>query len=205
MWNKHLDKTLKNMFFKRSQHDPCVYYKRTDKIFQVLAVVVDDIILASSTQSAADEFSASLKQSYTITDLGLPSRLVGLNIKVQSDRLSLDQNQFVKDLAAKFKQSSCKPVPSPKALGQVPECTSPLLPPKNNYLSLVGSLLWASISRPDIAVAVSIACSKSIAPTKADLAAAIRILRYLLHTQHQTDIPTFPKFKWSTSPIECLC
>ena len=65
-----------------------------------------------------------------------------------------------------------------------PEGASPLLPPGNLYLSLVGSLLWASISRPDIAVAVSIACSKAISPTKADLSAAIRILRYLLHTSH---------------------
>lgn len=111
-----------------------MYYKRTDKVFQVLAVVVDDIILASSSQSATDEFATSLKRTYAITDLGLPSRLVSLNIKVHSDRLTLDQNQFVKDLAAKFKQSSCKPVPSPKALGQVPECTSPLLPPGNRYL-----------------------------------------------------------------------
>ena len=48
----------------------------------------------------------------------------------------------------------------------------------------MGSLLWASLTRPDIAVAISIACSKSTCPTKADLAAAIRILRYLLHTPH---------------------
>ena len=41
-----------------------------------------------------------------------------------------------------------------------------------------------SLKRPDIAVAVSITYTKSVRPTKADLAAALRILRYLLHTPH---------------------
>ena len=59
-----------------------------------------------------------------------------------------------------------------------------LLQPGHRYLSLVGSLLWASVTRPDIAVAVGIACTQSKSPTKADLVRAIRILRYLLHTPH---------------------
>ena len=38
------------------------------------------------------------------------------------------------------------------------------------------------ITRPDVATAVVIACSKSAKPTQADWNAAIRILRYLLHS-----------------------
>ena len=182
MWNKHLNTTLQKLGFIRSQLDPCVYFKRNAGIFLILAVVVDDIILAATTKQATDEFASQLRKIYTITDLGTPTRLVGLNISISADRLTLDQNQFVKDLAERFKQSKCKPVSSPAAPGDVPHGASPLLPPGNQYLSLVGSLLWASISRPDVAVAVSIACSKAISPTKADLNAAIRILRYLFHT-----------------------
>ena len=68
------------------------------------------------------------------------------------------------------------------ALGEVPDGASPLLPPGHEYLSLIGSLLWTSLTRPDVAVAVSIVCSRSANPTKADLAKAMRILRYLLRT-----------------------
>ena len=39
-----------------------------------------------------------------------------------------------------------------------------------------------TVTRPDIAVAVSLVCSKSVNPTKADWNAAIRVLRYLLAT-----------------------
>ena len=166
MWNRHLNNTLCKFGFTRCQLDPCVYFKNDTATSLVLAVVVDDIILAGSTRQATDVFASQLQSVYTITDLGAPTRLVGLNISVQPDKITLDQNQFVKDLAARFKQSNCKSVTSPAAPGDVPEGASPLLLPNNQYLSLVGSLLWASISRPDIAVAVSIACSKAVSQLK---------------------------------------
>ena len=110
--------------------------------------------------------------------------MMGLAITKTAKGLTVHQNQFIKDMALRYGQDQCKPVKSPIACGDVPAGASPLLPPGHNYLSLVGSLLWATITRPDVAVAVSKACSRSINPTKADKAAAVRILRYLLHTPH---------------------
>ena len=85
---------------------------------------------------------------------------------------------------------------TPATLGEVVlEGASPLLPPGHKYLSLVGSLLWVSLTRPDVHVIVAISrvCARSARPTKADLASALRILRYLLHTP---DI----KFTFARSP-----
>ena len=50
------------------------------------------------------------------------------------------------------------------------------------YLSLVDSLLWVTITRPDVAAAVGRACRHSKAPTFAHWRAVIRILRHLLAT-----------------------
>ena len=183
-WNKHLHNTLTRLGFKRNTYDPCIYQLQSQQGIIVLAVVVDDILVASSALSLINKFESDMKQVYQLTSLGVPKRLVGLNITMTEDGLTIDQEQFVKDIAADFKQSDCKPVSSPASLGDVPLGASPALPPNNRYLSLVGSLLWASLTRPDIAVAISLACSKSVHPTKADMAAAIRILRYLLHTPH---------------------
>ena len=184
-WNRHLHATLTKLRYQRTPFDPCVYHRHDgDGNFIFLAVVVDDIIAAATSSSKLDEFYTQMSAVYNFKDLGEPKRLVGLNIQKLPNGLALDQNQFVKDIAKDFKQLDSKPVATPIALGEVPDGASPLLPQGHRYLSLVGSLLWASLTRPDIAVAISIACSKSIRPTKADLAAAIRILRYLLHTPH---------------------
>ena len=137
-----------------------------------------------SCPSLLDNFELSMRKVHQLTSLGSPKKLVGLSINASEDGLTLDQNQFIKDTAREFKQLNCKNITTPVALGDVPAGQSPLLPPGHRYLSLVGSLLWASVTRPDIAVAVGISCTKSKSPTKADLARAIRILRYLLHTPH---------------------
>lgn len=183
-WNRHLHQTLTKLKFYRSKFDPCVYVQRTTAGIVILAVVVDDIIAAASNPILLDNFEQSMRKTYQLTSLGSPKKLVGLSINTSDDGLTLDQNQFIKDTAREFKQLNCKNITTPVALGDVPAGQSPLLPPGHRYLSLVGSLLWASVTRPDIAVAVGIACTKSKSPTKADLARAIRILRYLLHTPH---------------------
>ena len=165
MFNRHLHQTLANLHFKRSKFDPCVYVQRQAAGIVFLAVVVDDIIAASNAESLLHAFEVSMRSVYQLTSLGVPTKLVGLNIQVNASGLTLDQVQFVKDMARDFKQTKCKPVATPIAPGDIPPGQSPLLPPGHRYLSLVGSLLWASMTRPDIAVAVGIACTKSKAPT----------------------------------------
>ena len=93
---------------------------------------------------------------YQLTSLGIPRRLVGLNIiHIVSD----------------FKQTDYKAVNSSTGFGDVPLESSPALAHGHRYLSLVGSLLWDSLTRHDIAVGVSLVCSRSTCPTKVDLAA----------------------------------
>ena len=176
--------TLVGLGFKRSTFDPCVYFRRNAQGLLILAVVVDDILAASTSQALVDQFDREMRAVYDLTSFEQPKRIVGLNIQTTPHGLTIDQVQFAKDMTIPFKQQDCKPVSTPVALGDVPHGASPLLPSNNHYLSLVGSLLWASLTRPDIAMAVSLACSRSVNPTKADLAAVIRILRYLLHTPH---------------------
>ena len=147
-----------------------------------IAVVVDDIIAAATHLQTLRWLADCLRATYKITELGEPAYLVGLSISRDHSAITVHQNQFVRDLAATFKQTKCNAVPTPAVPGDVTSGQSPQLPPGHLYLSLIGSLLWCTISRPDIAVAVAIACSKSIRPTEADWKAALRILRYLLHT-----------------------
>ena len=50
LWNRHLHRTLTSFGFQRSKHDPCVYFRRrSGGLLTVLAIVVDDILCASSS------------------------------------------------------------------------------------------------------------------------------------------------------------
>jgi hypothetical protein len=60
---------------------------------------------------------------------------------------------------------------------------SPLLPNAKIFRSLVGSLMYALITRPDVAAAVSMVARYLAKPRVAYMQAAQRILRYLHHTR----------------------
>ena len=127
-------------------------------------------------------------------NLGTPALMVGININVSSSAITLDQAHYIRQVAKTFGQLAAAPVTCPASnhgcLGPpaAADTTSstPLDTSTCPYLSLVGCLLWITITRPDVAVAVSRACQHSRAPTTAHWRAAIRILRYLRTTSHFT-------------------
>ena len=89
------------------------------------------------------------------------------------------------DIATKFGQIDCKPVSTP-ADSQTHLHTltgDPLDSAKYNFLSLIGSLMWATLTRPDISAAVSRVAQFTAAPIWAHWKAGIRILRYLIHSR----------------------
>ena len=92
LFNRHLDGTLKSFGFLRSKHDPCVYFKRGESTeFIIIAIVVDDMLCAASSQELIASFRANLTAVYNITDLGPPARLVGININLSPNRIELNQ------------------------------------------------------------------------------------------------------------------
>ena len=63
-WNQALDAQLKLMGFKRSTSDPCIYYTSTTDDLFILAVYVDDILLAGKSQQAIAQVKADLGKRF---------------------------------------------------------------------------------------------------------------------------------------------
>src|SRR5689334_15799573 len=80
--------------------------------------------------------------------------------------------------------SDCRPVGSPaEAEGLTASAEDGPGPDATEYISLVGSLLYAAmVTRPDIAFAVQRLSRKLQAPTAGDWVAGKRVLRYLAGT-----------------------
>jgi len=57
-WNQALDSQLKSMGFKQSVSDPCIYTSNTDGLL-ILAVYVDDILLAGELERKLEEVKAN--------------------------------------------------------------------------------------------------------------------------------------------------
>ena len=186
LFNQHLTAVIGSLGYSQSRSDPCVFHKQRGHYISILAIVVDDILHIASSQGIIDDFARSMDATYKMKHLGVPQFMVGIKIDMSSSCIRLSQEQFIVQAAIKFGQQDAAPVHTPAhpsgCLSLASVGDSPRLDPAvHPYLSLVGTLLWITITRPDVQVAVSRACSFTQGATMAHWRAALRILRYL-HT-----------------------
>ena len=200
LFNLHLRKVLQRLGYVQSQSDPCLFYLRRGSDLSVLAIVVDDILQVTTSRSLVEEFNRGMDATYKTKHLGTPQFMIGIKVSLSTSGIHLSQESYIRDIARRFGQLKSSPAPTPaNATGCLSVTTgnndsAPLNTKTHPYMSLIGCILWATITRPDIATAVSRACQRSKAPTMADWRAAMRILRYLLATaSHGLMYPLAPR------------
>jgi hypothetical protein len=193
IWNQNLDDFLLNILkFQRTRADPCVYHFKQGDSLIILGVHVDDILLAHNDENLCQTIIVQFVQKWNITDLGQPSRLLGMQVTRETDTgaIVLSQREYIEKLLTKFHMTNCKPVSTPHQAGFY--LTSKMSPTNEDesqdmrkvpYAELVGSLNWLSTNtRPDIATSVGTLCRFIANPGRQHWNAALRVLRYLSGT-----------------------
>ncbi|GKV53384.1 hypothetical protein SLEP1_g59915, partial [Rubroshorea leprosula] len=93
--------------------------------------------------------------------------------------LFLSQAQYIRDLLDKFGMAEAKPISSPMAIAALQLHQGLKLSDPSSYRSLVGSLQYLNLTRPDITFAVNRLSQFLHAPSDVHMQVAKRILRYL--------------------------
>ena len=187
LFNAHLDKNLKLLGFLQSSFDPCLYFRITQTSTSYLAVVVDDLLLATNKASYASTFEHGLGQAYSLKSLGIPKYMVGMQLDYPIGKITVCQTRYIQDVAKRFNMKDTPRVTTPACpslkLTKIGERTneSPRVD-STKYRSLVGALMYAVMTRPDISAPVSICARFLSEPRLVHRTAALRILSYLLHT-----------------------
>lgn len=189
-WYKLLDQFLRDKRYRRSDVDPCIYVKG-DKDLIMIALYVDDLIIASKSEKLMKETKQDLFDRFEMKDLGRLHYCLGIEMVWRNDgTCSLNQSKYIENVLERFSMKDCKPVStpinsgtkltkemSPKTKEEISEMS--LIP----YRSAVGSLIYlVTGTRPDIAVAVGEVAKFSNNPGKQHWMAVKRILRYLKET-----------------------
>jgi hypothetical protein len=78
-WNTKLNTKLQKIGFERLQSDPCVYIRKMNGI-EIITVWVDDLLLFTKAKVTMDNLKRELGNLFEITNLGKPSKLVGIEI-----------------------------------------------------------------------------------------------------------------------------
>ncbi|RVW13235.1 Retrovirus-related Pol polyprotein from transposon RE1 [Vitis vinifera] len=145
-------------------------------------IYVDDIIVTGNDNNIISDLISTLSSEFSLKDLGSLHYFLGLEVKYLPNGLFVSQTKYTRDLLEHTKMMECTHINTPMALKSIitPSDEQPINPTR--YRQLVGSLEYLTFTRPDIVHAVNKACQHFQAPTKADLRAVKRILRYLKGT-----------------------
>ena len=120
-----------------------------------------------------------MSSEFSLKDLGSLHYFLGLEVKYFPNGLFVSQTKYTKDLLEHTKMMECTHINTPMALKSTitPSDEQPIDP--TQYRQLVGSLQYLTFTRLEIVHVVNKTYQHFQAPTKAELRAVKRILRYL--------------------------
>jgi hypothetical protein len=184
-WNEEIDGWFILFGFTRSSVDPCIYIMIVaGGDILIIILYVDDLLITGNSRELVDRFKAAISERFKMKDLGAARWILGVEIRrdMEKKTIELVQTSYIDRMLERFGMQGCKPVGTPaegilSRLENVGE-------PDGEYMSLVGSLLYAAmVTRPDIAFAVQALGRHLQASGPEHVTAAKRVLRYLKGTR----------------------
>ena len=101
-WNKHLHEFLASCGFKRSDLDYYVYTGTINSNPVLIALFVDDILIASAMSSVIAHVKSLFKQRFKVKDMGLAEEFLSIRIRQKPGDISIDQELYVNELLDKY-------------------------------------------------------------------------------------------------------
>ena len=187
-WNKLLNDFILSLGFTRCLQDTCLYMTMREGYVVLLAVFVDDILVACSSIRAMESIKRHFTERFEMTDFGMVTEFLGVRVIQQHTEITLDQETYCQSILKKYSQyignRNYTDVPMAKdpGLEKDGELTEPqqLYVDKFPYSEIVGALLYlTSLTRVDISYAVGTLTRYMSKPTHAACKAVGRVLNYL--------------------------
>ena len=195
MWYNRLSEYLLKEGYVNNPICPCVFIKKSETGFAIIAVYVDELNLVG-THEEFTKTAKYLKKEFEMKDLGKTKFCIGLQIEHFPNGVLVHQSTYIKKILKRFNMDKAHPLSSPMVIrslnvknDQFHPCEKgeELLGPEVPYLSDIGALMYlAYCTRPDIAFSVNLLARYSSAPTRRHWKGIQHILRYLSGTTNMS-------------------
>jgi hypothetical protein len=164
--------------FIRSQADNSFFIYRINKDeFIFVLIYVDDILITGPSTKLIAHTIKKLQSDFALKDLGRLAFFLGIEAIQVPDELLLSQLGYIIDLLHKTNRDNAKPISSPMLKTvQLSQFHGDSFHDPHMYRSVVGSLQYLSLTRPDVSFAVNKVCQFTHKPTIHHLSADVVIL-----------------------------
>jgi hypothetical protein len=115
-----IDGLLKELGYQQSDHDPCVYYKTSNRKMVIIAIYVDDLLIFSNDEVEKQKLKSSFMKDLKMKDLREAHYCLGVKISLDRNQgcITVDQKQYIENLLKRFRMEDCNGVQTPLDVGQ---------------------------------------------------------------------------------------
>jgi hypothetical protein len=182
-WYGKIDDYLISSGFQKSLSEATLYVKKINNDVLIISLYVDDLIVTGSNIQQVEEFKQKMMQVFEMTDLGLMSFFLGMEIKQSKEEIFICQKKYAKEILKKFHMENCKPITSPmNQKDQFSKEDGTARVDEEKFRSLIGCLLYLTATGPNILYARSLLSCFMHSPSEMHMRAAKRIMRYIKGT-----------------------
>ena len=182
-WYGKIAEFLVESGYTMAHADSSLFVKVREEKLAIVLVYVDDLIITGDDEPEIRQTKENLSVRFQMKELGELKHFLGLEVDRTEEGLFLCQQKYAKELLQKFGMLECKPISTPmEANAKLCAHEGKDLQDGAMYRQLVGSLIYLTLTRPDISYAVGVASRYMQQPKKPHLEAVRRMLRYVKDT-----------------------
>lgn len=170
-------------WFEKSPLEHAMYKRGVGDSLLLVGIYVDDLLITGAHEKQIAKFQLQMKDLFKMSDLGLLTYYLGIEVHQQPAGISLCQEAYAKKILKTCGMDDCNPthVPMEPRFKLSKKSEAPLVD-ATEYRSIVDSLWYLVNTRPDLAYSVGIVSRYMEAPTTEHYAAVKQILRYIKGT-----------------------
>jgi hypothetical protein len=197
MWYNRLSEYLLKEGFENNPICPCVFIKKSESGFAIVAVYVDDLNLVGTPEELT-KTADYLKNEFEMKDLGKTKFCLDLQIEHLPDGILIHQSTYTEKVLKHFHMDKAHPLSTPMVVRSLDVKKDPFRPqevgeetlgPEVPYISAIGVLMYlANCTQPNIAFSINLLARYSSAPTLRHWKGVKHVLCYLRGT---TDMGLF--------------
>lgn len=182
-WYNRIDDHLLSLGFEKSLSQSTLYVKYSGNDTLIISLYVDDLLVTGSSAYQIEDFKQEMMKVFEMTDLGLMSYFLGMEIKQDRGEVFICQKKYAKEILKKFCMEDCNEMSTPMNQKEKLSKEDGTQKVDESYFrSLVGCLMYLTATKPDILDVVSILSRFMHCASEVHLKAAKRVIRYVKGT-----------------------
>ena len=189
-WYGTVDEHVVEIGFKSLKSDLCVYIYSEGGAIYVLTLYVDDLLLLlGKYRKVLERIKRKLIRGFSMTDMGDVSLVFGMEVTRDRTKgtVTITQENYMKSLLERYGMGNCNPAHTPgvgkKLSLDQPEENLLNKEDKRRFQAITGSVMClGQVTRYTVGYDVNQLARAMSKPSKAHMAAAKHLLRYLAGT-----------------------